>query len=176
MAGCSGWSKIHWCVCVLKETSCWHTNQWVTLHRQLPELLVEPLNYHILDTFSPYLQPCSTVVFSDDLVTTTVQRCFKIQDVPPHQEDTFTEAVFTLCNVPDPFCSPPRSSDLALCVQFLWVSTRHLNLHLTKVAVVMQWGYLLGGCFGCCVRGVFAPMGTIVMACALSPRMISEQL
>jgi hypothetical protein len=47
-------------VCVLKETSRWHTNQRVDLRRQPPELLVEPLNRHILDTFSPNLQLCST--------------------------------------------------------------------------------------------------------------------
>jgi len=47
-------------VSMLKETSHWHTNQWVTLHRRPPELLVEALICHILDTFSPNLQPHST--------------------------------------------------------------------------------------------------------------------
>jgi len=44
------------------------------------------------------------------------------------------------------------------------------------MAVIMQWGYLHRGCSGWCVSGVFAPMGTIAMPCAPSPRMISKQL
>ena len=84
-------------VSVLKETSLWHTNKWVTLHRWSPELLVEPMNCHILDTFSPNLQPCS------------IHCSFQWWSCNHHCTMLFQNP------------RPPCSSDLALRVHFLWV-------------------------------------------------------